>query len=385
MDPLPQLSPAELRQLMVKALGAVVRGMENETHTDRAAGLAQAAFICAMARTSEQSPSYELIRFLQGISDIVGQLLAAAEGYRRFAAEKGDVAEASRWRGLQCDLDLGLARGVGLLKGLVALRAGVTESHDLLIDELMRAKGRTSEVEDLLRQWRALAPEEFELVEGEATMDDSAVALLAWETIAQTEHLAELAERYPAQLRTVARQVPKWPVLVSPRDLAHGTTWRKLHALQLGRDYPLETGGGTRFRPANPMGRYLTDWVERVHYFRIDLTACREAAERRQKRDDDAVRRCWQVEGENPPTAEMEAVLRTLPDLPRLTKATSDDWTKRALVPLIMLTDAKTEATCTEPVLKKIWQQKGVKSAATFRSRLLSKVTQTLRPLARKA
>ncbi len=385
MDPLPQLSPAELRQLMVKALGAVVRGMEKETHTDRAAGLAQAAFICAMARSSEQSPSYELIGFLEGTSKIVSQLLATAEGYRRFAVEKGDVAEALRWRRLQCDLDFGLARGFGWLNGLVAYRAGVTESQDLLIDELMRAKGHTTAMRDLLRRWCALAPEEFEVVEGEATMGDSAVAYLAWETIAQTEHLAELAERYPAQLRTVARQVPKWPVLVSQRDLAHGPACRKLHALQLGRDYPLETGGGTRFRPANPMGRYLTDWVERVHYFRIDLTAYREAAERQQNPDDAAVRRYWQVEGENPPTAEMEAVLRSLPDLPRLTKATSDDWAKRALVPLIMLTDAKTEATCTEPVLKKIWQQKGVKSAATFRSRLLSKVAQTLRPLARKA
>lgn len=385
METLPQLSSDELRQLMVKAFGSVVRRMEEEASKGRAAGLAQAAFICAMAGSSKQRPPYELIGFLEGISDIVGQLLAAAEGCRRLAVEKGDVAEESRWRSLQCDLDFGLARGFCWLNGLVAHRAGMTECPDLLIDELMRANGRTSEVKDLLRQWRALAPEEFEVVEGEATLDDSAVALLAWETIAQTEHLAELAERYPAQLRMVARQVPKWPVLASQRDIANGTIWRKVHPLQLGRDYPLETGVGTRFRAANPMGRYLTDWVERLHYFRLDLTGSREVAKRRQQPDDDAIRRCWQAEGENPPTAEMEAVLRTVPDLPRLTKATSDDWAKRALVPLIMLTDAKTEAACTEPVLKKIWQQKGVKSAATFRSRLLSKVTQTLRPLARKA
>ena len=42
-------------------------------------------------------------------------------------------------------------------------------------------------------------------------------------------------------------------------------------------------------------------------------------------------------------------------------------------------------ANCTEPVLQKIAGQKGVKSRATFKSRLLSAVSATLKRLARPA
>ena len=70
--------------------------------------------------------------------------------------------------------------------------------------------------------------------------------------------------------------------------------------------------------------------------------------------------------------------------MPRLTKATSDDWTAQILMPLILLCDAgMDEASCREPVLRSIWAQRGVKSVATFKSRLLTKVRQALKSLAR--
>jgi hypothetical protein len=54
-------------------------------------------------------------------------------------------------------------------------------------------------------------------------------------------------------------------------------------------------------------------------------------------------------------------------------------------VPLILVTDARDFKNCTEPVLQAIARQKGVKSKATFKSRLLAAVTATLRRLARPA
>ena len=81
----------------------------------------------------------------------------------------------------------------------------------------------------------------------------------------------------------------------------------------------------------------------------------------------------------------MVAALRALPHLPPLTKTTASEWTEKVLVPLILVTDARDWANCTEPVLQKIARQKGVKSKATFRSRLLSAVSATLERLARPA
>ena len=52
---------------------------------------------------------------------------------------------------------------------------------------------------------------------------------------------------------------------------------------------------------------------------------------------------------------------------------------------MILITDARDYAHCTEPVLQKIAQQKGVKSRATFKSRLLAAVAATLHRLARPA
>jgi hypothetical protein len=78
-------------------------------------------------------------------------------------------------------------------------------------------------------------------------------------------------------------------------------------------------------------------------------------------------------------------VLRVACLLPPLTKATAAHWAEKAIVPLILVTDARDWTNCTEPVLQAIRKQKGVKSRATFKSRLLAAVAATLRRLARPA
>jgi len=84
--------------------------------------------------------------------------------------------------------------------------------------------------------------------------------------------------------------------------------------------------------------------------------------------------------------AELDNLLQLIMRMPPLTKATTDEWSRRVLIPLIMLSDAGSdETTCKEPALQAIWRQNGVKSSATFKSRLLTKVRQTLRSMAKSA
>jgi hypothetical protein len=68
-----------------------------------------------------------------------------------------------------------------------------------------------------------------------------------------------------------------------------------------------------------------------------------------------------------------------------LTKAAAAQWAEKAVVPLILVTDARDWKNCADPALQAVAKQKGVKSRATFKSRLLSAVSATLRRLARPA
>jgi hypothetical protein len=75
-------------------------------------------------------------------------------------------------------------------------------------------------------------------------------------------------------------------------------------------------------------------------------------------------------------------VLRHLSDL---TKNTAIEWAEKAVVPIIMVTDGADWQNCQEPALKTIAKQRGVKSLATFKSRLLAAISSTLHRLARSA
>jgi len=91
----------------------------------------------------------------------------------------------------------------------------------------------------------------------------------------------------------------------------------------------------------------------------------------------------WWTRREDCPNEDVLAVIHAARLLPPLTKATANEWAEKAIVPLILVTDARDYSNCTEPVLQKIARQKGVKNWATFKSRLLAAVTATLRRLAR--
>lgn len=216
---------------------------------------------------------------------------------------------------------------------------------------------------------------------------ESTVESFAWDTAQRVKRLAELCKRYPAQMRNVARQLLAWPVMSSMPSLEAGEDFRNASFLfELGRDYPLDTRSRTRIHHDSAMGRYLTQWIERLHEFRLSIRFRPQEIPGRARPDEETIRRCWGSGHEPEPGPKIVAVLRVVLALPALTKATSHKWSQRALVPLIMLSDAGSdETTCREPALQAIWRQKGVKSAGTFRSRLFSAVCPMVRKRARPA
>ena len=97
------------------------------------------------------------------------------------------------------------------------------------------------------------------------------------------------------------------------------------------------------------------------------------------------VRHFWWQWPDEPPADEVVEVLCAVRQLPSLTQATANEWSEKTLVPLILATDARDWKDCGEPVLRRIAKQKGVKSRATFKSRLLAAVSAALQRLARTA
>jgi len=215
---------------------------------------------------------------------------------------------------------------------------------------------------------------------------ESTVESFAWDTVQRVRRLKKLCKRYPAQAENVARQLLAWPVMSSTPYLTGDDTWDDYVDLELGRDYPLDTRSRARIHLGSVMGRYLTEWIERLHEFRLSIRFRPQEVPGQARPDEETIRRCWRGENEPKPGPKIVKVLRVALTLPALTKATSHEWSQRALVPLIMLSDAGSdETTCREPALQAIWRQNGVKSAGTFRSRLLSAVCQMVRKRARPA
>ena len=134
------------------------------------------------------------------------------------------------------------------------------------------------------------------------------------------------------------------------------------------------------------MGLYLTRWIKRLHEFRLSVNFRPPEIPGQAKSDEEVIRHYWREGDESEPCPDTIAVLQVALKLSPLTKATSHEWSKSLLVPLIMLSDAGTDETsCREPVLQTIWRQKGVKSVGTFKSRLLSAASQMVRDRARLA
>ncbi len=130
------------------------------------------------------------------------------------------------------------------------------------------------------------------------------------------------------------------------------------------------------------MVRFLDPLIFKIHYVQtLSKSSTYESAEKERE----ALRHWWWNCEDESPDDELVEVLRAVPKLPPLTKKTANEWAEKAVMPVIMATDARDWKNCEEPVLQRIAKQSGVKSRATFKSRLLSAVASTLRRLARPA
>jgi hypothetical protein len=148
----------------------------------------------------------------------------------------------------------------------------------------------------------------------------------------------------------------------------------------LGAQYPIDVSEAARFRPDTPMVPYLLPVIERAHC--LWHVVRREEYESVAK-EKERLAHLWSQWVEEKPGDDVLDTLCGVRHLPRLTKQTAHDWAKTGLVPLIMATDARDWSHCTDPALQRIAKQKGVKSRATFQSRLLAAVSAALQRLAR--
>jgi hypothetical protein len=324
--------------------------------------------------------AWELALPVTAILDQISKIAPPCEGTLRRKDEKSAAMHAMATRILE-QFDLALGFILGSLSHQISFRGEVTKDTDLLCGVLVEDTKAGGRIARMLRRFYQLHPEE------DGT-DGSFVESFAWDVYQRVMELDKLADEYPDHIRQAARQMHAWPMLMH-RHTSNRRRFQQLaDRLELGAEYPTDASEGARFRPDTPLVRYLEPIIHRLHAFCFGGAIYYgmggqefESAEQ----ENESIRRTWRVWPEDLPGEDIVQILRIARRLPPLTKTTAVQWAEKALVPLILVTDARDWTKCTEPVLQKIARQKGVKSKATFKSRLLAAVIATLRRLARPA
>jgi len=313
---------------------------------------------------------------------VLDQLKAVATDFYRpiFQKKVKDPTEQAELDVILEQLDLALAFILCRVRTMANFRAGVTRSTDLLCDATSMAIGNGVEAARLVRYGEKNFPEISRLPDGSID-GEGYPGRFAWDVYRRVEALDKLADDFPDQIRMEARQMHAWPMLMH-RHTNNRRRFQKLaKLLELGEEYPTDASEGARFRPDTPMVRYLDPVICRLHTFHYYQQPNRkyETIEK----ENEFIGGSWRQWPEDLPGEDILRALRATCRLPPLTKATAAEWAEKAIVPLILATDACDYKNCTEPALQTIGKQKGVKSLATFKSRLLAAVTATLRRLAR--
>jgi hypothetical protein len=274
----------------------------------------------------------------------------------------------------QVDLALGFAMRVFYSEA--RHRGEFTEVSDFLCEMLYDHTHSGGRIAKMARRYLKVNPEEAEDEEGGFVSD------YAWDVYQRVAELDRLADEFPHQVSRAARSMHAWPMLVH----RHTNNRRRFQVLadrlRVGADHPIDASEGARFRPDTPLVQYLEALIYRIHEVRWEVGD--RQFDSLKAEQDWLCGTWWSLADGRPSEVEM-AALRAAWQLPVLTKATAAQWAEKAVVPLIMATDAHDYQKCTKPALQAIARQKGVKSKATFKSRLLSAVTATLRRLARPA
>jgi len=296
--------------------------------------------------------------------------------------EAGQYAPGSREHDLAVardEADQCFAMFAMSIASLLRVRAETSRSAELVNIAALAARGDGHTAIELMRRYHEVCDEETK--PGEDPLPGTFPDAFAWDTYLRVSALADLAEEFPDHLRHSARFMHGWPMIVSHHFDRRAEFKRIAARLELGAEYPLNAGPRKRRGAETLLLRHLEPLIWRLHVLRGALIESEET-----RKGEDFVRRIhyfwWQLPDPEP-TPEMQAILRRLPTLPPLNRKTAREWSREAIVPILMLEDASDAESCEVPVLQNIWRHKSVKSRATFQSRLHSAVTDVLQRFGR--
>jgi hypothetical protein len=381
----PQPPAQETRLHLLQSFRAHLHLVITAGQTGRQARLAQLpgpgtqGYARALVKLPDNALAFELVKPVWAIFNQI-ENAATGCGQALKAESLTDPAKRAELERVREQLDFALALVLRELSCLVRTRAETTQCCDLLCHAITQLGiGDGPAAARWIRRWQREFPEDNR--EADGTMSpESFPDLFAWEAYQHIAALDELADEFPEHIRTAAKQMPAWPMLMH-RHTDNRRRFEELaEKLQLGAEYLLDASAGARFRPDTPMVRYLDSMVCRLNFVR---TAMADTARETEEQESESLRWWWGGSLAELPGDEVLPVLRRLRDLPPLTKATASQWAEKAVVPMILATDARDWRQCAEPVLRRIANQRGVKSRATFKSRLLAAVAATLRRRAR--
>jgi hypothetical protein len=257
-------------------------------------------------------------------------------------------------------------------------RGATTQNLELLNLLANLAIGDGEEAARLIQRYQKLTPNDPREADGSVS-PESLPHTFAWDAYNRIAALDQLADEFPDHIRTAARSMHAWPMLMHRHTTNRARFHQLARQLELGADYPIDTSAAARYRPDTPLVRYLDPLIFRLN------TACQELGDqkfRSVQEEQHWLYLTWWTWPEDCPSEEMLAAIHAAQLLPPLTKATAGQW---ASVPLIMATDARNYPDLAEPALLQIATHKAAKSQATFKNRLRTAVTATLRRLARPA
>jgi len=333
-----------------------------------------------LAELPDTDLAWELSRPVVAILDQINDVSIPCENTLRRKDEKSVALHATAKRILE-QLDLAIGFILRSLNTQLWFRGEVTKDADFLCEVLVAETKAGGRIARMVRRYQQLHPDDV-------GQGDSFVEPFAWDVYQRVTELDKLADEFPDLVRHAARQMHAWPMLMHRHTNNRRRFQELAKRLELGVEYPTDASEGARFRPDTPLVRYLEPIIYRLHSFCFGGeiyygTGGQEFESAEQ--ENESIRRTWRQWPEDLPGENIVQILRVARLLPPLTKATAVQWAEKAIVPLILVTDGRDYENCSEPVLQKIAKQKGVKSQATFKSRLLAAVTATLRRLARPA
>ena len=315
------------------------------------------------------SPAMAIV---EAISEMAAQARAIATHAKREDWQKA----AAR---VQEQVDFALALILRVLIPTAKALVRSSKNPDLLCETIHILIGNGHEAADQIERYQKIIPDEG-LNEDGSVEPESFPDYFAWDAYSRISALEKMIDILPKHIGTAAKQMNAWPML----RYCHNDRKKKFEqivkTLELGADYPLDVSKRSAWRPDTPMVQYLDILVCRLSAYR-SMGIARKKWETKDVKNAERIF----IEPSQKLMSEdaVEAVRAGLSSIKKLTKDTAELWANVAIVPYIMATDAKTPVLCSEPALKAIWKQRGVKSAAIFESRLTPLVVRTLKSMAR--